>query len=153
MNLLKNQALAPLTTLKAGGSAKFFVEATTQGAIEQAVQFARKESLQLFVLGGGSNILVRDAGFPGLVLKIATRGIHAIESTANTTYLLAEAGEEWDALVGDSGKAQAFWARKHVVYPRDGWRGGRGEHRCVWGRGEGQLGVGGNFGFEQREYP
>jgi UDP-N-acetylmuramate dehydrogenase len=69
--VLENIPLAPLTTLKIGGPARFFVEAGNIGEVQEAVIFARSRDLPLFVLGGGSNLLIADAGWPGLVLKIA----------------------------------------------------------------------------------
>jgi len=75
VNLLENIPLAPLTTIKIGGLAKYFVEATNPREVEEAVSFARSRDLPLFVLGGGSNLVVADAGWPGLVLKIALQGM------------------------------------------------------------------------------
>src|SRR5262249_48041307 len=62
------------------------------------VAFARERQLPFFVLGGGSNLLVSDAGFPGLVLRIALKGIEQSEGDAVTRFSVA-AGESWDAFV------------------------------------------------------
>ena len=70
----ENVPLAPLTTFKVGGPARFFLEARTISEIDAGVAFARSRSLPLFVLGGGSNLVVSDSGWPGLVLKIAISG-------------------------------------------------------------------------------
>ena len=64
----ENVPLAPLTTLQVGGPARFFVETTSERDIKRALEFAASESLPVIVLGGGSNILVSDAGFDGLVM-------------------------------------------------------------------------------------
>lgn len=72
LNIQKNIPLAPLTTFKIGGPAKFFVEVSDEKALLEALQYARENSLKIFVLGGGSNILVSDEGFDGLVIKITT---------------------------------------------------------------------------------
>ena len=69
--------LAPLTTLGVGGPARYFAEASTESEVREAVQHAQSLNLPLFVLGGGSNLLVSDRGFDGLVLKISLRGIRA----------------------------------------------------------------------------
>ena len=63
--------LAPYTTFRIGGPARYFCEITTESALIEAVEFARQRSLPTFVLGGGSNLLVSDSGFNGLVLHIA----------------------------------------------------------------------------------
>jgi len=68
-------SLAPFTTLKIGGPARFFVKAGTERHVIEAFEFAKKSGFELFVLGGGSNILVADKGFNGLVVQIALKGI------------------------------------------------------------------------------
>ena len=71
MNILENVPLAPLTTFKVGGPARYFAEPKTAAEVSEGIRFARSRSLPLFVLGGGSNLVISDAGWPGLVLKIA----------------------------------------------------------------------------------
>ena len=90
--------LAPLTTLGVGGPARFFVQAQAEGDVREAVQFARDRGLSLFVLGGGSNLLVADAGFNGVVLKIAIIGTERVDEGSYAIFTLA-AGEDWDAFV------------------------------------------------------
>lgn len=100
MQLLENIPLAPLTTFKIGGPAKYFVEAKAVGEIQEAIVFARSRDLPLFILGGGSNLLVSDSGWPGLVLKI---GIEGIERSSNDdrgrALFQVGAGERWDKFV------------------------------------------------------
>lgn len=97
MNIKENVPLAPFTTFKIGGLARYFVEATTIDEIKEAVSFVRGKNLPLFILGGGSNILVSDDGFKGLVLKIGLRGIsHQMEG--DEVFVTAGAGEVWDDL-------------------------------------------------------
>ena len=71
LEILENIPLAPLTTLKIGGPARFFVKAENETQAVEAFEYAKNEGLDLFVLGGGSNILVSDEGFDGLVLQVA----------------------------------------------------------------------------------
>ena len=71
----ENVALAPLTTFRIGGPARYFLDAATEASVHDAVHFARNKKLPLFVLGGGSNLLVADAGFSGLVLKVRIAGV------------------------------------------------------------------------------
>lgn len=86
--------LAPYTTFKIGGPARWFAEAATESEILEAVDFARTRGLPLFALGGGSNLLVSDAGFAGLVLKVGLRGVEQ-----RGDIFEAAAGEDWNAFV------------------------------------------------------
>jgi len=90
--------LAPLTTLGVGGPARYFTEAHTDYDVREAVEFVRARGLPLFVLGGGSNLLVADGGFNGFVLKICLRGIDRAMKGNDVTFKVA-AGEDWDELV------------------------------------------------------
>ena len=98
MQVQENIPLAPLTTFEVGGPARYFVEATTEGEVRESVQFARKRNLPLFVMGGGSNLVVSDAGWPGLVLKIGLKGIGESGGGEKAVFLVA-AGEDWDGFV------------------------------------------------------
>ncbi|MFI5106222.1 MAG: UDP-N-acetylmuramate dehydrogenase, partial [Terriglobales bacterium] len=81
-----------------GGPARYFVEAHSEREVSEAVAFAFARKLPLFVLGGGSNLLVADEGWPGLVLKIGLPGVE-FESEGGNTLFYAGAGENWDDLV------------------------------------------------------
>lgn len=103
MLLLENIPLAPLTTLKIGGPARYFVEARDTGEVQEAATFARSRDLPLFVLGGGSNLVVADAGWPGLVLKVALQGIDQVQPSGHdedgNVLFEVGAGESWDKFV------------------------------------------------------
>jgi UDP-N-acetylmuramate dehydrogenase len=99
MVITENVSLAPLTTLKVGGPARYFIEATTIAEVSQAVEFSQSRSLPLFVLGGGSNLVIADAGWPGLVLKIGITGINHRHGHDEVVFE-AGAGEDWDKFVG-----------------------------------------------------
>lgn len=71
----KNIPLAPLTTFKIGGPAKFFIEVKTKEEFIEALDWAEEEKQDVFVLAGGSNILVNDKGVDGLVIKMANNNI------------------------------------------------------------------------------
>lgn len=102
-----NIPLAPLTTFKIGGPARFFVEAKSLAEVEEAVGFARARDLALFVLGGGSNLVIADSGWPGLVLKVAIAGIEQRPATADGRVLFdVGAGEAWDRFVAHAVAAQ-----------------------------------------------
>ena len=92
--------LASLTTLELGGSARALVEAESDAEVVEALRWAAHEGLAVTVLGSGSNLVAADAGFPGLVLRVATQGIqirtgHGEEAVT----VVAAAGEPWDELV------------------------------------------------------
>ena len=98
MEIQENIALAPLTTLRVGGSARFFVRAGSVEDVEAGVAFAQKRNLPLFILGGGSNVLVSDNGWPGLVLQIGVLGIDHTHERERIR-LIVGAGEDWDSFV------------------------------------------------------
>jgi UDP-N-acetylmuramate dehydrogenase len=98
MLLRENVPLAPFTTLQVGGPARYFVEATTLTEVSEAVAFARTKSVPLFVLGGGSNLVISDEGWPGLVVKIAMLGINHAHQRGSVLFEVA-AGEDWDGFV------------------------------------------------------
>ena len=101
LEIRENVPLAPLTTLGIGGPARFFVEACDEQTAVAALEFAEQRRLPVFVLGGGSNILVADEGFPGLVLRMAIRGVSE-QVEAHNVVVTMGAGEEWDSFVGSS---------------------------------------------------
>ena len=74
--------LAPYTTFKIGGAARYFVAVRTLRDLEEALAFRRAEGLKIFVLGGGSNILVSDSGFDGLVVHPVQDGIAVVSDGA-----------------------------------------------------------------------
>ena len=102
MVLQENVPLAPLTTLRIGGPARYFVEARTSTEVAEAVTFAGSRGLSLFVLGGGSNLVIADDGWPGLVLKIAISGIERLGEQDGKALLDVGAGESWDGFVSQA---------------------------------------------------
>lgn len=81
-----------------GGPARFFVEAADDAAVSEAVRWAQERGVDLHVLGGGSNLVVADAGVDGLVVSIALSGVSSREAGGGLE-VTAAAGEPWDALV------------------------------------------------------
>jgi UDP-N-acetylmuramate dehydrogenase len=98
MNLQEDIPLAPLTTLQVGGMARYFVEATNETEVREAVDWALLREYPMFILGGGSNLVVSDAGWPGLILKIAILGIEEQAQDGQMRFEVG-AGEEWDRFV------------------------------------------------------
>ncbi|URN01727.1 UDP-N-acetylmuramate dehydrogenase [Actinomadura madurae] len=91
--------LAGYTTLRLGGPARRFVEATTEAEVVAAIRAADGEGEPVLVLGGGSNLVVSDAGFPGTVVHVGTRGTERVGADGDTILVRVQAGEDWDPFV------------------------------------------------------
>ncbi|MGH9799723.1 MAG: UDP-N-acetylmuramate dehydrogenase, partial [Blastocatellia bacterium] len=121
-SIQENISLAPFTTLGIGGAARFFVEADSEDKLIEAIAFSEQRGLPVFILGGGSNVLISDEGFPGLVVRLAINGIStgivsdlSLSQNANRAsrrsltlpvphqpqiiQVTAGAGEDWDGFV------------------------------------------------------
>jgi UDP-N-acetylmuramate dehydrogenase len=96
-------ALSEFTTLRLGGPARRFVEAATDEEIIAEVRSADERGEPMLILGGGSNLVISDDGFPGTVIHVATKGIRRHDgSSANGgggVAVTVAAGEDWDAVV------------------------------------------------------
>jgi UDP-N-acetylmuramate dehydrogenase len=93
--------LAPLTTLGLGGPAQFFAEITDASDVANALRWAKERNLPVFILGGGSNLVVADEGFPGLVLHMRTRGTRWTQAGSEVR-VEVQAGETWDDVVAQA---------------------------------------------------
>lgn len=91
MNILENESLAPHTSWRIGGPARYYATPRTPEALQQALEWARERALPAFVLGGGSNLLARDAGFNGLVVRYRDGGWQ-IDESGDTATLRVGAG-------------------------------------------------------------
>ncbi len=98
MKIRNNVRLAPYTTFKIGGPARYFCTVTNEAEVVEAVTFARLTKVPFFVLGGGSNLLISDHGFPGLVMKNEIAGL-SYEATGSSVLVRAGAGLCWDSIV------------------------------------------------------
>lgn len=101
MRLQLNVPLGPLTTLQVGGAASHFVRATEHEEVSEAIRFAEREGLSLYVLGGGSNLIIADSGVRGLVLQPALPGVE-FRTQGSDVMVTAGAGVTWDALVAEA---------------------------------------------------
>jgi UDP-N-acetylmuramate dehydrogenase len=99
MQIETNRPLKDLTTFKIGGPARYFACCESADDVRQAITFARAQRLPFFVLGGGSNILVSDRGFDGLVLHIVNSGIALAAENKDYVTIRINAGETWDNVV------------------------------------------------------
>jgi UDP-N-acetylmuramate dehydrogenase len=91
-------SLAERTTLRVGGPAAAWTVALTEDDLVASVLAADAVGTPVLLLGGGSNLVVADAGFPGTVIEIATRGIDVVVAGDHVA-LRASAGESWDDVV------------------------------------------------------
>jgi UDP-N-acetylmuramate dehydrogenase len=105
ITIQENVPLAPLTTLQVGGAARYFAELKRDDEVREAAQFAKTRDLPLLVLGSGSNLVVADSGWPGLVLKIAIGGIahpNTNDAPGNAVLFSVGAGVNWDDFVAQA---------------------------------------------------
>jgi UDP-N-acetylmuramate dehydrogenase len=100
MEFAQNVSLGPMTTLGVGGPSRWFGEIRTENELQSAVGWAEECNLPLFVLGGGSNLVISDRGWPGLTLRIQFKGVS--RHGKDKEIFQAGAGEEWDSLVSQT---------------------------------------------------
>jgi UDP-N-acetylmuramate dehydrogenase len=99
-------SLSELTTLRLGGPAAAYAEAATRTELYDAVAAADAAEQPVLVLGGGSNVVVADEGFPGLVVRVTTRGVTEGGDMCGSPEVVVEAGEDWDRLVARAIEAE-----------------------------------------------
>lgn len=98
LTILDGVPLAPLTTLGIGGPARHYTRIGASEQLARALAWARERDLDVLVLGGGSNLLIGDSGFPGLVVHVVIDGVEYAVA-GGSTEVTAGAGESWDGLV------------------------------------------------------
>jgi UDP-N-acetylmuramate dehydrogenase len=99
VNFRENISLAQYTTLQVGGPARWLVEASDEDEVLAAVRFAREQKAGCFILGGGSNLLVSDDGFSGVVIRIASQAFAWTDERDGTATIAVGAGVGWDSVV------------------------------------------------------
>jgi UDP-N-acetylmuramate dehydrogenase len=99
MESKENIPLAPYTTFKIGGPARWFCVVQNIDDVKEAVQFAKSNNVPFFVLGGGSNVVVSDEGFNGLVMHPEMTGIEIVAENDQFVHYKVAAGENWDKFV------------------------------------------------------
>jgi len=113
LHIQENVSLSNLTTFEIGGPARYFVDVSSEAEIREAISWARENAQQFFVIAGGSNLLVPDAGLAGLVIRIvskkfdiAEKGLEA-QAGCNLLSLIRASAEEglgaWEKLAGIPG--------------------------------------------------
>jgi UDP-N-acetylmuramate dehydrogenase len=97
--------LSGYTTLRLGGPAARFLEPARAEDVADAIRTADRDREPLLVLGGGSNLVVADGGFPGTVVRVANRGSRIEAGAGGRVQLTVEAGEDWDEVVAGTVEA------------------------------------------------
>lgn len=100
LQIQKNIPLAPLTTFRVGGNALAYTSVYSAQEISEALEYAKQEEISAMILGGGSNVLFADSGFPGIVIHIVSAGIERLGDT-----LVAYAGASLQEVVFKAGEA------------------------------------------------
>jgi len=99
MDIHSNIPLKNFTTMKLGGPAKIIAEAHTDADVAEIYTDAKLKSLPVFVLGGGSNVIAKDEGFDGVVIRIRIPGFEVIKDEPGSATIKIGAGENWDEAV------------------------------------------------------
>src|SRR3989454_497737 len=97
VQLREQVPLAPYTTLGLGGKARYFIECGTEEQVRATLAYAADRRLPVYILGGGSNVVFLDSGFPGLILRLTIGGIELRDGPSPE--VRAGAGVDWDGLV------------------------------------------------------
>ncbi|MFZ2125272.1 MAG: UDP-N-acetylmuramate dehydrogenase [Candidatus Saccharimonadales bacterium] len=99
MDIHTNIPLKNYLTMKIGGNARFMTEVRTREEVAEICHNAKAKKIPIFILGGGSNVIAKDAGFSGLVIRMRIPGFEAIADDINSTTFKIGAGENWDSVV------------------------------------------------------
>lgn len=99
MDIHTNIPLKNYTTMRLGGNARFMTEVHTADEVAEVCHNAKVQRLPLFILGGGSNVIVRDDGFNGIVVRNRIPGFDVISDEPGQTLIKIGAGENWDEVV------------------------------------------------------
>ena len=94
-----NIPLKNFTTMRLGGPAKIIAEAHTPEEVQEIYKDAKSKSLPVFILGGGSNVIAKDEGFDGVVIRIRIPGFEVLNDDIRSTTIKVGAGEIWDETV------------------------------------------------------
>lgn len=99
MDIHTNIPLKNYTTMKLGGPARFMTEVRTPDEVAAVYRNAKTHNLPVFILGGGSNVVVRDEGFSGIIVRMRIPGFEIVADDINSTTIRIGAGEDWDSVV------------------------------------------------------
>jgi len=114
LQILEHTLLAPYTTLKVGGPARYFVSVEDEAQLVEVWRFANERGLPIYVLGEGSNVLVVDEGVQGVVVHMTTKGVH-YDVRDTEVLLTAQAGEIFDEVIAHS-VAMGWWGIENLSH-------------------------------------
>ncbi len=113
MEVLENVSLSEHTTLRLGGVARFFVSVSSILELRDAISFAKKKDLPVYILGGGSNVLFTDDGWNGVVIHMCILGREYEEDSKGDAKVTVSAGEMWDQLVEET-VSNGLWGLENL---------------------------------------
>lgn len=99
MDIHTNIPLKNYTTMKLGGNARFMTEVRTPDQVQEICRSATAQNLPVFILGGGSNVIVKDEGYNGIVVRNRISGFEVVSDEPGVTIIKIGAGENWDSVV------------------------------------------------------
>lgn len=99
MDVHTNIPLRNYTTMRLGGNARFMTEVHTPEEVAEVCRNAKKQNLPIFILGGGSNVIVHDEGFAGIVVRNRIPGFEVVSDEPGQVRIKIGAGENWDETV------------------------------------------------------
>lgn len=105
MDIHTNIPLKNYTTMRLGGNARFMADVSTPDDLAAACRNAKSQNIPFFILGSGSNVIVHDEGYNGIVIRNSIKGVELIEDDPSSSTLRVGAGENWDELVAKTVEA------------------------------------------------
>lgn len=105
MQQYQNVSLKDYSTMRLGGTVAYVIEITTRQELQTALEWADSQNIPTIMIGGGSNIVWRDEGFPGLLLINKILGYEELERDPGDFYITVGGGENWDSIVERTTKA------------------------------------------------
>jgi UDP-N-acetylmuramate dehydrogenase len=114
-NIEKDYNLAGLTTFKIGGAAKAFSPVETAEELWRAISYAKENSMEVLLLGGGSNVLISDQGYNGFIVQLQNKGIEISSENENEVILRIASGEIWDDVVAHA-NAHGYWGIENLSH-------------------------------------
>lgn len=99
MDIHTNIPLKNFTTMHLGGNARFMTDVSTPEDVANVCRNAKAQNLPIFILGGGSNVIARDEGFAGIIVRMRIPGFTTVSDNLNEVIIKIGAGEDWDSVV------------------------------------------------------
>lgn len=133
--VLKNESMAKHTSFKIGGNADILVKAKSIEDIKVILEYCKSKDIPLYVMGNGSNLLVKDNGIRGIVITVEINDIN-IEENKDKVKVTVGAGVKLGKLAGELLKRNIGGFEFASRNTRNYWRSSKNECRCSWQRNE-----------------